>query len=251
MEALVRVFEELILPPGCILVMLLIAIILRRRRPRTSNALLGIAFLALYLLSTSFIAGLIADQLEVYPPLQSANEIVPKPAAIVVLSGNRNENAIEYSGETVGKQTLARIRYGAHLQRLTGLPILVSGGIPGEASGLTLAQLMAQVLREELNAGEIWLESRSTTTAENAFFSKSVLAQRNIDRIFLVTDAWHMPRSVFIFEKAGFDVIPAPTAFAGNVPLEYSTLLPRAGGLLTSRQTIREFGGIAWYRIRH
>ena len=194
---------------------------------------------------------MIADQLETYPTLESAEQIEPKAGAIVVLAGGRKENADEYSGETVSMHTMSRLRYAAILQRKTELPILVSGGIPGDRSGQTLAQLMDRVLREELNAGEVWLEDKSRTTAENAYFSRTVLTEKNIDRVFLVTQAWHMPRSVYMFEKAGFDVIPAPTASTGEVPLKYDTVLPRASGLLVSRQSIREIGGIIWYRIRH
>ena len=250
-EILARVFEEFILPPGSILVLLVLGILLLKSRPRGGRFILCLACLVIYLLSAPYFAAMIADQVETYPPLESVEQIDLKAGAIVVLAGGRTENADEYSGETVNMHTMTRLRYAAILQRKTGLPILVSGGIPGEISGMTLAQLMDRVLREELNSAEVWLEDRSRTTAENAYFSRAVLAEKNIDRIFLVTQAWHMPRAVFIFEKAGLDVIPAPTASTGQVPLKFDTVLPSASGLLISRQSIREIGSMLWYRILH
>lgn len=202
-------------------------------------------------MSAPYFAGHIVDQLETYPYLKNEELGARNAGAIVILAGGRKRNAQEYNGETVSTQTMARLRYGAHLQRSTGLPILVSGGIPGEESGLTLAQLMAQVLRDELNAGEVWLEDKSRTTAENAFFSQAALTKKNIGRVYLVTHAWHLPRSVSIFEQAGLEVIPAPTAAGGKVPLKLKTLLPRPSGLMISRQSIREIGGMIWYRIRY
>jgi hypothetical protein len=34
--------------------------------------------------------------------------------------------------------------------------------------------------------------------------------------VVVVTQAWHMPRSVWSFEKAGFEVVPAPVGFLGR-----------------------------------
>lgn len=53
-----------------------------------------------------------------------------------------------------------------------------------------------------------WLESNSHNTAENAQFGRSLLLEYGINKIVLVTQAYHMPRAVNEFRKAGFDVLP-------------------------------------------
>ena len=58
-----------------------------------------------------------------------------------------------------------------------------------------------------------WVESRSLDTRENAARSAEILLPAGARRIVLVTHAAHMRRSVEAFERAGFTVIPAPTAF--------------------------------------
>ena len=64
-----------------------------------------------------------------------------------------------------------------------------------------------------------------------------------------------MPRAAYVFEKQGFTVVKAPTAFAtsgGDTP-EFSILqlLPSAGALSASYYAIHEYVGGLWYRIRY
>ena len=54
------------------------------------------------------------------------------------------------------------------------------------------------------------MERRSRNTAENAVFSKALVAPKAGERWLLVTSAYHMPRSVGLFRKAGFAVEPYP-----------------------------------------
>ena len=67
-----------------------------------------------------------------------------------------------------------------------------------------------------------WLEEQSRTTLENAEYSARILLPTGHSRIVLVTDAWHMQRSRWSFEQAGFTVLPAPQGFYStrqNLPL--------------------------------
>jgi uncharacterized SAM-binding protein YcdF (DUF218 family) len=54
------------------------------------------------------------------------------------------------------------------------------------------------------------MERRSRDTYENAEFSKALVSPNSGERWLLVTSAHHMPRSVGIFRKVGFDVEPYP-----------------------------------------
>ncbi len=246
---LARIFEELILPPGLFLVLLLAGFLLARSKPPAGRALVGAVMLALYLFSTPFIAAVLAQQVETYEALSP--ESVPDPAAgaIVILSGDREIDAREYGGDTVGQHTLLRTRYGAFLQRKTGLPILVSGGLLPRGGSKSLAQTMAEALRQDFGAGEVWLEDASLSTADNAFRSKAILLQNNVDRIYLVTQAWHMPRAVDIFKKADLEVIAAPTAFTGKRGPSLLNMLPNAAALQLSRVVLRELAARIWYRM--
>jgi uncharacterized SAM-binding protein YcdF (DUF218 family) len=170
-------------------------------------------------------------------------------AAIVVLGGGKSHDAPEYSGDTVRGATLLRLRYAAHLQRQTGLPVLVSGGSP-EGSTQSEAELMQRTLQNEFSVPVRWVEGDSANTLENASFSYRMLAAENIRTIHLVTHAWHMPRAQLVFEAAGFRVIPAATAYTTRYQMTVLDFLPSAEALRDSALFFHEVIGIVWYRLR-
>jgi uncharacterized SAM-binding protein YcdF (DUF218 family) len=147
---------------------------------------------------------------------------------------------------------LERLRYGAFLQRETGLPVYVTGGSPPEEYP-PIGQLMARVLEREYGITPSEVEDRSRTTWENAAFSAPMLQRDGVDRVLLVTSAWHMPRAVEAFERVGLRVTPAPTYFihreAGG-DTRYGDWLPSAGAFAVSYFALHEYLGRAWYQVK-
>lgn len=239
------IVAALLLPPLSLIALLMLGmVLLPGRHAAAGKRLIWLAIVLLYLLSTPFVGRGLLATLE--PALPARN---PGDAqAIVVLGGGVYHDAPEYAGDTVKSTTLERIRYAARLKRLTGLPLLASGGHPegGEAESL----LMRKVLRTDFGLGTRWIESASSNTAENALYTRKILAPLGINRILLVTHAWHMKRARAAFENAGFTVIPAPTIFATAHALTALDFLPSAQGLLQSRTALHEWLGILWYRLR-
>jgi uncharacterized SAM-binding protein YcdF (DUF218 family) len=246
-----RAIEAFIFPPGIFLVVFAVAAVLLQKRLLLARRLLCAGIAIFYLISTPLVADLLISQVESYPALGYEDFKQSGAGAIVILGSGRDKDAREFGGDTVGRHSLLRARYGAFLQRKTGLPIVVSGGLVLNQEGKSIAQVMADVLKEEFKAGEVWLEDKSRTTGENALYSKRLLAKKQIDTVYLVTQAWHMPRSVSIFEKVGFNVVPAPTAFESGKPFIWLDILPGAGALKLSRVALHEMAGAVWYRIRY
>ncbi len=54
------------------------------------------------------------------------------------------------------------------------------------------------------------IERNSRNTLENAEFSKAMVNPKPGERWVMVTSAFHMPRAVGLFRKAGFEVEPYP-----------------------------------------
>ncbi|OYU71984.1 MAG: hypothetical protein CFE45_41445 [Burkholderiales bacterium PBB5] len=134
------------------------------------------------------------------------------------------------------------MRYGAHLARRTGKPLAFAGGIGWASAGggfPSEAEVAARALQQDWGVTLRWSDSRSRDPQENAQEMRRLLA--GIERIALVTDAWHMPRSVRAFEAAGFQVVPAPTGFATPTTRLLLQWLPSAEGLMLSRQVVREW----------
>jgi uncharacterized SAM-binding protein YcdF (DUF218 family) len=206
---------------------------------------LASTLLLLYLISTPFISETLLQKLETESVIGSTDTGV---GAIVVLGGGTYFNAVEYGGDTVNRYSLERIRYAARLYQLTGKPILVTGGAPlGNIS--SEAEQMKAVLENEFRVPVNWVESASNNTHENAYKSYEILKKNGITHIMLVTHAWHMPRAMREFERAGFQVTPAPTAFTTRYRTDGLAYLPTASALQQSRIFIHEVIGMLWYRL--
>jgi uncharacterized SAM-binding protein YcdF (DUF218 family) len=247
---LTNVAVSLLLPPLSLILLCVAGGVVRRRWPRIGNSISLGALLVLLILSTDAGARLIAAPLEALTrPMQSAKGTHGQ--AIVILGGGRMKDAPEYGGHDIpNSHTLARLAYGAKLHRETALPILVTGGTP-DGAGESEAAVMARTLQEDFGSPVRWLEQGSNNTAENAQRSIQLLKQAGIQRILLVTDAMHMPRSHMIFKRYGFTVIPAPTRFLTSSPLSAADFIPRARALANSHYAMHEWIGLYWYRFRH
>lgn len=235
----------LLIPPGIVLVILLIALLLTWRRPPLARGLVFVAFFALYLLSTQFVADSLLKLLEPVPrnPLADTSG-----QAIVVLGAGVYFNAPEYGGHTINAAALTRARYAAHLHRVTGRPLLLTGGAP--IGDTPEAALMKTVLTREFQVPVQWVEEGSGNTLASARLSRRLLSAAGVSRIYLVTHAWHMPRAKLAFEQAGFTVIPAPTGYATRFELAVRDFLPRALALRDSSLFFHEAIGIGWYHLR-
>ncbi len=236
-----------LLPPLNLLVLAIVGLLLWQKRPRIARLLLVTSVSLLWLFSTPFFSMLLLHTLEGEPrPLNVQQD---QAEAIIVLGAGTYFNAPEYGGDTVSETGLSRLRYAATLHRETGKPILVSGGTP-RSNQLSEGQQMKQVLEQDFKTPVRWVEERSDNTRQSAQLSKILLQQANINRIYLVTHAWHMPRSVATFERAGFEVIPAPTRYSTQLQTNLLSFLPDAEALRDSRIFMHEMIGLLWYRLK-
>lgn len=237
-----KLLTTLILPPtGPLLLALLGLWMMRAKSQRWRNGGFVLALLsivALLLLATPLVSRALIAPLEIHPPITTAQ--LKQVQAIVILGGGASRSP-EYGGDTVGNPTLQRIRYGAHLARKTGLPVLVTGGAPDQTR--PEGELMKEVLEKEFHLKVRWVESASLDTAENATFSVPLLKADGIKRIALVSHRRHLPRAVTLFEKEGIEVTPAPTVFTvGSQPPPLPEgLIPTDFG--ASRQALKEYLG--------
>jgi len=244
------IIKTFALPPGDLLVLIVIGIVLIvRGRRRAGVTAIAAAVVALYLLSTPSVGSMLLRTIEA-PAAEDQALATSGAQAIVVLSAGFVRYAPEYGGPTVDQATLQRLRYGAHLARRLNLPLLVSGGSPDRAP-LPLAQMMKATLESDFGVEVRWTEDRSNDTYENAAFSAAILKAAGVHSIILVTHAAHMPRAARLFAAQGLVVTPAPTVFATPFAERRPDFLPRLSGLQDSYYAVYEIFGAAWYAIRH
>lgn len=239
----------LLLPPGSLLLVGLLALFLVRRRHRAGLPLLGAVLAGFYLLSIPLVSVPLARSLETTQPLSPAEARASGAQAIVVLGGGMLPEAPEYGRPNASESSLLRVRYGAFLHHRTGLPLLVTSGNAvghhSEASTMRQAAI-------ELGVDPIWIEDQSRTTWENATYSKPLLEAHGVTRILLVTRADHMRRAAQTFRRAGLEVTPAPTGFTFSGPWDRGVFLvfPKASSFEQSCQALEEWLGNLYYSLR-
>jgi uncharacterized SAM-binding protein YcdF (DUF218 family) len=226
LKALVK---AVILPPTGPLLLAAAGLWLSARRPRAGRIVAWTGVLSLLALSTPLVAFLLLRLLDASPlDLHAARNA----QAIAILGGGIRRHAAEYDGDTVGRLTLERVRYGARVAQLTGLPVLVSGG--SVLGGEPEAVLMQRVLEQEFGVPVRWTEANSRNTHENAVRSAEILAREHITRIVLVTHTFDMLRARAEFTAQGLDVVPAPTGVPSWEPDSPLDLLPSLPSLQSS-----------------
>ena len=235
------------MPPLSLFLATVFGLVLRRWKKALGTTIAVGASLVLVALCMPWVSAWLLTSLQTEPALPR----VPrdgKAGAIVVLGADVQPYAPELGGPTVGPLTLERLRYAAEIARETGLPVLASGGVtqPRVAS---LAELMERSLEDDFRVETRWTETASRNTRENAKASAAILEERGIDRIYLVTHAWHMPRAKGAFERTGLQVVPAPTAFRAPPSLEPMSFVPSARSLRESQWAIHEWLGRVWYAL--
>lgn len=163
--------------------------------------------------------------------------------AIVLLGGGIRDSKELFGKLTTNQIAVERVRYAAFLQKETQLPLLITGSA---ANGTSEAKIMADELAMFYQIPTKWLEEKAKTTKENALFSREMLEKEEIKRIVLVTNQWHMQRAKMLFEKQGFEVLPASVG-SGATPETYGInlmyFIPQAGAMHSNTQALKEWIG--------
>ena len=221
------VLKALVLPPTGLLLVAILGIGLRPRFPRVGRSLVLAGVLSLLVLSLPIVARFLVQFVDTAPTLDLAQAGTAQ--AVVILGGGVRLDAPEYEGDTLGMLTLERVRYGARVARLTGLPVLVSGG--SVLRGHPEAPLMKTVLEKEFGVPVRWVEARSRTTHENAVRTAEMLRKDGVDRVVLVAHGFDMRRAMAEFEAEGFSVVGAPTGTHDRTRIDVLDYLPSMAGL--------------------
>jgi uncharacterized SAM-binding protein YcdF (DUF218 family) len=236
----------LVLPPGGLLLILGLAFALARKHRRWAWTLVATASVLLWVLSCNAADYWLNQWLLPRYPVVSATDL-QQAQAIVVLGGGVNNHAPEYGEPVLSGSSLARLQYALHLKRQTALPMLFAGGKGWTASAnqaSSEAEVAAATVQRDAGMQIEWLDKTSRDTKESAVTSFEMLAPLDKKRILLVTNEWHMARSVKQFERAGFTVIPAPMGFKQPPQNPLFDYLPSAGGLGATQLILKEWLGL-------
>jgi uncharacterized SAM-binding protein YcdF (DUF218 family) len=153
-----------------------------------------------------------------------------------------------------------RVLYAAYLFRNGLAPKVIctsgiaTGGIGPHPASNSMSELLQSVGVPE---AAIVKESASRNTHEHGSNLYPMLQDLGVKRIFLVTSALHMPRSMAVFKKScpGIEFIPAPTDYRIDdtaLPFyrQLVNLIPTPSAYVQFSETTHEYLGIAYYKLR-
>ena len=201
--------------PVILLLIVALAALLRSAM-RPSGAGRAVAFGAILLLAalaTTPIGLLLIAPLEDRFP--SPPPDMPAPDGIIILGGALRGYESEARRQVVfgeGERVVAAVILA---KRYPNARVIFSGANGSLLTRSTTEAQAAQKLLVELGVdpSRITLEDASRNTDENARFTAKLVRPQPAQRFLLVTSAYHMPRSMGLFEKAGFNVTAFPVAF--------------------------------------
>ena len=129
--------------------------------------------------------------------------------------------------------------------------IIISGGmdpsVPGESEAAIVKKYYVSF---GIAADRISIEEQSQTTAENARFTAAMVHPGPQTRWLLVTSAYHMPRAIGAFRKAGFNVTGFPAGWRtrgwGDL---WSTANTATDNLRRIDVAVHEWLGLLSYRL--
>ena len=98
-----------------------------------------------------------------------------------------------------------------------------------------------------LDTDRVLFDSQSRNTMENAQNALQLAKPEKIEKWVLVTSAWHMARSVGIFRKLGWQVIPYPVDFKTTGKTKLYLRFPSFSRISSFSNTIYEWIGLFYY----
>ena len=220
----------------------------------------GLALTAiLVLLAVAFlpVSALLMAPLEDRFPQPPAD--LKPPYGIVVLGGAVNDAMSAARGQTIFDEGGERITEAVILaKRFPQARVVYTSGTNSLLGGSSNEAARARDLMAAMGVApdRVTIEDKARNTEENAAFTAAIVHPEPQQRWIVVTSAFHMPRAMGVFEKAGFHPIAYPVSFYtdGRRP----DLRPTSKSVLNLRVftlAMREWIGLAAYwasgRIDH
>lgn len=226
------------------------AILMATRFASLGRKLVIAAVLLLVVCGLSPLGNLLLYPLERrFPPWDPARGA---PDGIIVLGASIEADLSAAHGTPVVRSAPDRLIAAAALaHKYPNARVVFTGGSAKLISNDAREADFAGAILESLgiNKSRLIMERQSRNTQENADFSKALLAPKAGERWLLVTSAFHMPRSVGLFRKAGFTVEPYPVDWRvgkGADVWDFTNIA--VDGLGRTDMAVREWIGLIAYR---
>ncbi len=231
--------------------MLVLGLLQLQRRPQAARQFFQTALVLLMLVGWLPLPNALLRALEQMHP--APKQIDPVNYAGVVVLGGATESSYVWEGHDQPALNAAAERMTVVLPLLRGQPhwkLLFTGG-EGELIGGSLSEAeRARRFFDQMGVppAQLMLEDQSRNTYENAVLSARLPGVDKAQPWLLVTSAWHMPRSMAVFKKAGWNVTPWPVDYRTGLSTPW-TQYSLAQGVSRWQTTLNEYLGLLSYRL--
>ena len=175
------------------------------------------------------------------------------PDGIVVLGGGIEPDLSAAHGRPILDHSGDRLVAAAELARqYPNARIVYSGGnanLVGDDSAKEADYALSMLESLGVAKARLTAERLSRNTVENAEFVKTIANPKEGERWLLVTSAFHMPRSIGLFRRAGFKVEAYPVDWRASPSQALSFSSVAMNGLERTEVAMREWIGLAAYRL--
>ncbi|MBF0397563.1 MAG: YdcF family protein [Desulfobacterales bacterium] len=242
------IYQTFLLPPGIFIIsMLLIGFKIFKKQRNNAIALLSLTFI-FYLSSTALVSNILIAYLEdqFKPPLE------PKGDVIIMLGGGATNTPNLTGNGNLSSSSANRLLTCLQLFNRLKIPIIITGGklFDDSADEAIIAQKILISLGVPNN--KIITENISRSTLENVKFTKAIIKNNNFRSPILVTSAFHMSRSVKLFEVNGISITPYPCDYmVDNRKFKIFNLIPSSEEIFKFATSLKEYIGIITYRVIH
>lgn len=242
-----------LLNPGNALVLLLALGALMLRRPRWRRAgerLVGLVALGFLAATFTPVGAFVALPLENRFP--RAEPLTGPVDGIIMLGGAVNPPITADRGDPSVNDAAERVLAFADLVRRYPQARAVFTGGSGRLLGQDTKEdssIRAALAQAGIPEGRVIYEAESRNTWENALFSRDLVAPRPGERWVLVTSAMHMPRSVGIFRRIGWEVVPYPVDYRTRHDARPYARFELDHNLPILTDSTREWLGLLSYRL--
>jgi uncharacterized SAM-binding protein YcdF (DUF218 family) len=234
-------------PPTVFIVLSLAGALIALVWWRMGIALVLVSSLCLYAAATPALSSYLLQRVEAALP---PGADLGAAQAIIVLGGDVRSGDGAGIPDRLGPLALERVAFAAEAYRRLHLPVVVSGGMVRGAH-MSEGALMKAALEADLAVPVAWTEEQSRTTWENALFTARLLLPEKLTTVVVVSQAWHLPRALWAFERVGLKALPWPAPRAALRWGAVGDFLPSLGALNDTFYALHELIGGVYYRLRH
>ena len=222
------------------------------KKNRLARFCLIIAICWLGLITTSWLPNALVGSLErTYPPLLTINPASSSvPVYIMVLGAGHTDDKTLPPNSQLSPTILGRLIEGVRLYHaIQGSKLIFSGdkGEQTESQAVILAQTAGFL---GVSADDICQFTTTKNTADEAATYRLTFGIQN--KLYLVTNAVHMPRAMYLFRREGINVTAAPTNYLikkGSVSRPFTAFIPRSDNLFKMETVMHEYVGMLWTKL--